>query len=259
MLAVGFQDLRKRHQAQQAEASRHLQHLTVCSERLKALERKHSLSNTVRHSAASAKQTDIHHRLMGLVRHCHLLIPSLRGTSIEPEEEKLRAQLEALEAEIEGTVSAGTASSHAAAWINESSNENAGSGQGGLGSMSSGRLRARINEIWAQIGALRAKREAMMRGAANGSAPGAVEWAVVDHESLDQVAHVSGARQDCLLLKLAHTRLLQILTTQQKGLNHVSETLVSDSQALDVLLKGLEGVQLVGVKNANGLRPRESL
>jgi nuclear pore complex protein Nup54 len=125
--------------------------------------------------------------------------------------------------------------------------------------MSSGRLRARINEIWAQIGALRAKREAMMRGAANGSAPGAVEWAVVDHESLDQVAHVSGARQDCLLLKLAHTRLLQILTTQQKGLNHVSETLVSDSQALDVLLKGLEGVQLVGVKNANGLRPRESL
>ncbi|KDN52326.1 hypothetical protein K437DRAFT_254309 [Tilletiaria anomala UBC 951] len=226
VLAVGFGDVKKRHQAQQGEATRQLQHLSVCSERLKALERKHSLSNAVRHSAAAAKQTDIHHRLMALVRKCHLLIPSLRGTSIEPEEEKLRAQLEALEAEIEGT---------------GYDSEGAGTAAYSILSRPVGatRIRASINELWAQIGALRAKRDAIVRATSGSAAPGAVEWAVVDQETLDQV--------------------VKILGQQQKGLNHLSDTLTSDSSALDTIFQGLQGVKLVGVKGTLGARPQESL
>ena len=139
------------------------------------MERKHSLGNTVRHSAAASKQVEIHHRLMGLVRKCHLLIPSLRGTSIEPEEERLRSQLESLEAEIEGTVGPGAQA-------------------GAIARPGTAvRLHAKINELWAQIGMLKAKRDAMNRaaGGSGQAVPGSIEWAVVDQDSLDQVAKVS--------------------------------------------------------------------
>ena len=40
----------------------------------------------------------------------------------------------------------------------------------------------------------------------------------------------------------------QILASQQQGLNHLSSTLEADTRALDTIVRGLQGVQLIGVK-----------
>ncbi|EPQ30733.1 uncharacterized protein PFL1_01634 [Pseudozyma flocculosa PF-1] len=196
VLALGFPDLQKRVQSQTLEASRQRTLLSTISTRLSTLDQKHALTNTVRYAAASSRQTQLHHRLVSLISKCAVLIPALRGKSIGKEEERLMAILEACEREIVGVKGAGGA-----------------------------RLRAKVNELWAMLGVVKAKRETMAReGRRDGT-----EWAVVDEQGLDRVA--------------------KILSSQQQGLSHLSTTLVQDTKTMETIMQGLTGVKLVGVTN----------
>jgi nuclear pore complex protein Nup54 len=103
-------------------------------------------------------QTQLLHRIAKLCSHLHLLIPVLRASAIRPEEEGLRAALDSLSQEIRGT----TASSGDRQQI--------------------GRLRARLNELWALLGAAQAARG---RGATKDG-----RWAVVDEDGLRELAQV---------------------------------------------------------------------
>lgn len=91
--------------------------------------------------------------MLKVVQHLHLLIPALRSSAIRPEEEALRAALEDIDQEIRRP--------------------------GGIG-----RIRGKLNELWALVGALNAVRERDRKGTA-------VEWAVVDEEGLTHLTHVS--------------------------------------------------------------------
>ncbi|CDR99045.1 related to NUP57-nuclear pore protein [Sporisorium scitamineum] len=206
VLALGFNDLKKRIESQAREAQRQRALLQNLATRLAGLEQKHSLSNSVRAQAAQNRQSQLHHRLIGLMAKTQLLIPALRGKSIGPEEERLIAVLEACEAEITGSSGAGSRANAVA----PSAGNHA-------------RLRARINELWAQLGVIRAKREMLAREGRSAT----TEWAVVDQTGLENVT--------------------RILAQQQQGLNHLCSTLESDAKTMDTITSGLTGVKLVGV------------
>ena len=87
-----------------------------------------------------------------MVQHLHLLLPALRSSAIRPEEEELRVALEKIDEEVRRP--------------------------GGLGKM-----RGKLNELWALLGAVNAARE---RDRQNGN----VKWAVVDEEGLGQITQV---------------------------------------------------------------------
>ncbi|CBQ71047.1 related to NUP57-nuclear pore protein [Sporisorium reilianum SRZ2] len=209
VLALGFNDLQKRIESQAREAQRQRALLQSLAARLAALEQKHSLSNSVRAQAAQNRQAQLHHRLVALVAKTQLLVPALRGRSISRDEERLIAILEACEAEITGSSALSSrpapSSAPAASSVHTHPANHA-------------RLRARINELWAYLGVMRARREG--RSATT-------EWAVVDPNGLDNVT--------------------RILAQQQQGLNHLCTTLETDAKTMDTITSGLTGVKLVGV------------
>lgn len=99
---------------------------------------------------------------MRLVTHLHLLIPSVRSSAIRPEEEALRSGLEEVGEEVKR-----------------------GGGGNGVG-----RLKAKLGELWAVIGALEAAREREGLGARGGDGNEGIEWAVVDQQGLQKIAQV---------------------------------------------------------------------
>lgn len=214
VLALGFNDLKKRIESQEREAQRQRALLQTLATRLSALEQKHSLSNSVRAQKAQTRQAQLHHRLIGLVAKSQLLIPALRGKSIGPEEERLIAILEACEAEITGSTALATRLSTAASGNGNGTHAHPGN---------HARLRARINELWAQLGVIRAKKEMLAREGRSAN----TEWAVVDQSGLENVT--------------------RILAQQQQGLNHLSTTLEADTKTMETITTGLAGVKLVGV------------
>ena len=169
VLAVGFPDVKSRLEMQQAETLRQSNKLNDFRKRLDELTSKHTLSNSVRIAAISRKQTSLHHRLISIAKRIHLLIPALRGQSVTLREEQLKSILHNCEMELE-SISSGSD----------------GRGQGSNHNYTT-RLRGRINELWALLGTLKAKREAAM--ASDGS-HNQLEWAVVDESALDDVAKV---------------------------------------------------------------------
>ena len=120
-------------------------------------------------------QTQLIQRIMRLAQHLHLLIPSIRSSALRPEEEALRGKLEETEEE-----------------------------------MRRARVKGRLNELWALIGALGAGVE--KAGASTGAGG---EWAVVDEEGLAQIT--------------------QILAEQQAGLQHLTKILQKDLKDLNVV------------------------
>lgn len=172
VLALGFDDLQRRVAAQDKTQSEHsaklkvrtllassprsqcnnaLQELTT---RLEALSQKHVLQNAVRAARARTLQAQLSARLIRLVQHLHLLIPSVRSSAIRPEEEALRAALEAIEDELKKP--------------------------GGMG-----RVRGKLNELWALVGAVSAQRERERRARPDG--PG---WTVADEDGLQRITQV---------------------------------------------------------------------
>ncbi|KAH9914103.1 uncharacterized protein B0H18DRAFT_1108484 [Fomitopsis serialis] len=137
----------------------------------------HELSNASRLHRAATLQTQLTHRVLKIVQHLHLLIPAVRSSAIRPEEEALRAALEDIDQEIRRP--------------------------GGTG-----RIRGKLNELWALVGAVTAARERDRRA-------GGVEWAVVDEEGLQQLA--------------------QILAEEQAGLAHLTKILQKDLKDLAVI------------------------
>ena len=153
-LAVGFDDLQKRVEAQKAQATAHTEKIKELKTRITTLANSHSTTNTPRLQRAAAVQTQLQQRLVRLVQHLHLLIPSVRSSSIRPEEDTLRSMLESLDEEIRRP--------------------------GGVG-----RLKGKLNELWAMIGAIETAREREQTKNDNN-----VEWAVVDPEGLQRLTKV---------------------------------------------------------------------
>ncbi len=153
VIAVGFNDLRERVEAQTRQAEKHQMQVKDLKGRIDALNEQHTLSNVPRLHRASAQQTQIQQRLMMFIQHLHLLIPALRSSSIRPEEEQLRGRVEEIEEETRRQ-----------------------------------RLKAKLNELWALLGAMNASREGGKSVNSNG------EWAVVDEEGMAQIAQVRKER-----------------------------------------------------------------
>lgn len=114
----------------------------------------HTLRIQPRVSELSQSQIELVNRIAKLIHHLHLFIPSVRSTSIRPDEEALRAQLEAIEAELRRP--------------------------GGLG-----RVGGRIGELWGLVGRVRAQKEAGRL-----SADRETGWAVVDPAAFDEIKQV---------------------------------------------------------------------
>lgn len=104
---------------------------------------------------ASVQQAQLAHRVLQFVRHLHLLLPSVRSSAIRPEEEELRAALESIEDELKHS--------------------------GG-----SGRIRGKLNELWALVCAVSAAHERDRRLRPDSS----VEWAVADQAGIEQITNV---------------------------------------------------------------------
>lgn len=177
VIANGFDDLQQRVEAQTQQAAAHQEKLKELSTRITALTRQHQLSNAPRLQRAAALQTQLTHRVLKVVQHLHLLIPAVRSSAIRPEEEAIRAALEDVDQEIRRP--------------------------GGIG-----RMRGKLNELWALVGAVSAARERDHRA-------GSVEWAVVDEQGLSQLA--------------------QILAEEQAGLAHLTKILQRDLKDLAVI------------------------
>ncbi|KAF8199453.1 nucleoporin complex subunit 54-domain-containing protein [Pholiota molesta] len=163
-----------------ARANSQSEKITDLRSRLAALRTEHEVSNSSRLLRAAVAQMQIAQRIMRFVQHLHLLIPSVRSSALRPEEEKLRGMLEELEEELRRE-----------------------------------RVKSRLNELWALIGAVGASVDRAGGGGAAGSA-GPSEWAVVDEEGLAQIA--------------------QILAEQQAGLQHLTRILQKDQKDLSMIL-----------------------
>lgn len=200
---MGFGDLQQRANAQVTEAARQRAKMAELAKQLQELQQKHDLSNVVRTQKVMASQMRLHQRLLSVMKDTATLVPALRGQSLTESEDEVKAALEKCESQLNGAVGdyAAPASEHA-------------------------RLRAHLNELWAQLGVVRAKREALQ---SQGRMSGSMEWVVVDDASFDEVT--------------------QILASLQQGLAHLTTTLSSDAKALDTVCDGLRGVPLVGVRH----------
>ena len=203
VLAVGFSDLRARVQVQETEAVRQHNKLAELAKQLAALQQKHDLSNTIRAQSAMLMQSRIHQRLLSLVKDCATLIPALRNQGMTAAEDQLLVTLETCEAQLNGAAGAADAAPQQAL------------------------LRAQVNELWAQLGVVRARREALASQGRVDS--GNTEWAVVDEASFEE--------------------LTSILASLQQGLLHLTGILSADTKALNMVCDGLTGVPLVGVRN----------
>ncbi|KIO30091.1 hypothetical protein M407DRAFT_158060 [Tulasnella calospora MUT 4182] len=163
VLALGFEDVKKRVDAQAANAAAQQQQLTELASRLEAIAQKHTLTTSVRAQKAAQAQTQIKQRITALVQHLHFMIPTVRSSSIRPEEEALRAALESIDEELKRP--------------------------GGLG-----RMKGKLSELWTAVGALGAMRE---RARKAGEEFGG--WQVRDEASLNELAQILHNEQQGLL------------------------------------------------------------
>ncbi|GAA5861535.1 hypothetical protein JCM8547_008064 [Rhodosporidiobolus lusitaniae] len=172
-LALGFPSLQKRLASQSTLSQQHLALLQQISTHLSELSSKHSLTSSLRLLRAQQNATALNARLTALVAKSAALSPA-RNSSVRREEDELRVELEGkLLGEVE-------------------------------------RLKQRGNELWAGVGALKArKREEGKEGM------GEEGWQVADEEGL--------------------RRILEILTAQQSGLDHLTRTLQSFAKDVDVM------------------------
>lgn len=194
VLALGFDALHMRVEAQTQQAAAQQEKLKELEKRLASLKAIHNDNNMTRIQRAVSQNTQISHRLLKLIQHLHLLIPAVRSSAIRPEEEALRVALEEIEEEVRRP--------------------------GGTSKM-----RGKLNELWALVGAVNAARE---RGKKVG-VDGPTEWTVVDEEGLKQIA--------------------QILVDQHAGLEHLTKVLQRDLKDLHVITgDGTDGENLSSEK-----------
>ncbi|KAF7309969.1 C2H2-type domain-containing protein [Mycena indigotica] len=187
-VALGFDDLRQRLDGQTAQATDHVAKLNELKTRIADLAT-HQSANHTRASRLAATHVQLYHRVLLLAAHLHLLIPAVRGGAVRIEEEAMRGVLEEIRTDVGG---------------------HGHSSNGRTTSNAAGRLRSKIAELWAVVGALAAARDAASSGQQNG------EWKVVDEDGLAQIA--------------------QILAEQQAGLVHLTKILQKDLKDIAVVL-----------------------
>ncbi|KAJ3790119.1 nucleoporin complex subunit 54-domain-containing protein [Lentinula aff. detonsa] len=192
VLAIGFDDLRGRVDAQGSQSAAHKEKLLELQQKLRTLSTNHSTLTVPRLQRYAALQTQLTHRLLRVVQHLHLLIPSVRSSAISENEEALRGVLEEVVAEV------GVGASHAGSRSNGEA-------------FGKGRLKSKLGELWAVIGALKAREQSL-----NATWGGNGEWKVVDDEGLARIA--------------------QILAEQQAGLAHLTKILHKDLKDLAIIM-----------------------
>ncbi|KAF8310409.1 hypothetical protein DL93DRAFT_2169756 [Clavulina sp. PMI_390] len=163
-LAVGFDDLKKRADAQKSQVDAQVAAIRLLKKQIDELSTKHALNILPLAQKLSHTHTQLSARLAALIHHLHLFIPSLRGASIRPEEEALRAKLEAIEGELTGRSDA------------------------------LGRPGGRMAELWGVIGRAKAQKEAgLLTGAGDGGG-----WAVVDPAAFEELKQIIVTEQQGL-------------------------------------------------------------
>ncbi|KAK7062874.1 Nucleoporin nup57 [Paramarasmius palmivorus] len=208
VLALGFDDLRDRVDAQTQQSTAHREKLTELQARLRTLTTHHTTVTIPRLQRYSALQTQLLHRLLKLVQHLHLLIPSVRSSAIGEGEEELKAQLEDIATEV---------------GIARSSSSGDGSARKG------GRLKSKLGELWAVIGALKAREEGL------NAMTGGGEWKVVDEEGLARITQVGGGIV-ISAFEIDHDTSVQVLAEQQAGLAHLTKILQKDLRDLAIIM-----------------------
>jgi nuclear pore complex protein Nup54 len=176
-LAVGFDDLKKRVEAQERQAKVHQAKIDVghclmrqtilaynvivgqqeLSAKLNELTSKANLSTSTRLSRTSHTQVQLSARLLRLISRLHALSAG-RGRPLRPNEEELKNKLEKLWVDVTGRLPA----------------------HGGAGG---GKMAAMINELWVIASQRKAVRATM--GGGKGE-----EWTVVNEEDLAKVLEV---------------------------------------------------------------------
>ena len=170
-LAVGFDDVKKRVDAQDNQAAMHytkLQEITVTLQSKRAASSRLASS---RLSKAEAQHATLATRLTRLVSRLHTLTP-LRGTPLRAEEEQLHTQIERLYLDLNGKRPSASADGVAA-----------------LPSGDGGRLGAKLNELWV----LAARRKAAKASGQMDGDGQPTEWAVASDEELGRVMEVGVA------------------------------------------------------------------
>ncbi|KAF7305143.1 C2H2-type domain-containing protein [Mycena kentingensis (nom. inval.)] len=189
-VALSYDDVRTRVDGQSQQAADQVAKLNELKSRIADISTIQSTNHT-RAARLAATHIQLYHRILQVAAHLHLLIPAVRGSAMRLEEEGMRAALEEVKAEV-GIGGSGT-----------------GAGARGAAA-SAGRIRSKIAELWAVVGALSAARDAATGMAGQG------EWKVVDEDGLARIA--------------------QILSEQQAGLAHLMKILQKDLKDLAVVL-----------------------
>ncbi|KZS88025.1 hypothetical protein SISNIDRAFT_476134 [Sistotremastrum niveocremeum HHB9708] len=216
VLAIGFDDLQKRVEGQEKLALAHQEKLKELTKSLTSLSQKHVLQNTLLLQRIQSHQTTLTHRLLRLTQHLHLLIPSIRSSSIRPEEEALRSILESIEEEL--VLKGGQA----------------GGGVGG------GRMRGKLNELWGVVGNLQSVRERERRRDGKSSTLGGgsgTEWSVVDEGGFQQIVHVLMEQQQGLAY------LTSLLKDRARDIELIKEGIKSGKLGIPTNESGLHGAR----------------
>ncbi|KAI8612109.1 nucleoporin complex subunit 54-domain-containing protein [Chytriomyces sp. MP71] len=98
VLAVGFEDLKKRVSEQDAMSDMHKAKLEELAERLNAIERKHYLETTVKLEEYKRRHVELSQRVLSMMKTVEIL--RNKGYPIRSEEEALRARLEAMNTQL---------------------------------------------------------------------------------------------------------------------------------------------------------------
>lgn len=177
VIANGFDDLRQRVDGQTEQATAHKGNIKDLQKRLADLSTQHSTNTISRLARFSQTQIQLAQRIMALAQHLHLLIPTVRSSAIRPEEEELFAKIESIEEEVRG---------------------------------GKGKMKAKLDELWAVFGALKAREEGIRDRRNSG------DWKVVDEEGLARIA--------------------QILSEQQNGLAYLTTILQKNLKDLGIIM-----------------------
>lgn len=177
VIANGFDDLRQRVDGQTQQATAHKGNIKDLQKRLADLSTQHSTNTISRLARFSQTQIQLAQRIMALAQHLHLLIPTVRSSAIRPEEEELSAKIESIEEEVRG---------------------------------GKGKMKAKLDELWAVFGALKAREEGIRERRNSG------DWKVVDEEGLARIA--------------------QILSEQQNGLAYLTTILQKNLKDLGIIM-----------------------
>ncbi|KAK4047920.1 hypothetical protein OIV83_005104 [Microbotryomycetes sp. JL201] len=196
-IAIGFPAVKQRIEHQQRLSDTHQQLLDDIHEHLAKLGRTHSLETSLRVLRAQQASVALGARLMKLVAKASPLVNAAGGSGSG-----------GLSDSSLGGSSAGSSLSRKEEELRIELDRLSGLAE---------RIKTRTNEMWSGVGSLKAAKAGSMSKSSTHAGTDGVEWAVVDEQGLKQV--------------------LDILSQQQAGLDHLTKTLDSARFDVDVMQK----------------------